>query len=183
MFEIAPLSGYTLPRYGRMSLDALNAWAAWLHKRGALKLAALLLVAGLGLGGCRDDGKISFVSDGDPEAETSDTTDGADTEKEPEAVEASEGYDGLDGGIASENADTPTEADGECAPDQVLTCYDNYVLYIEDCEQKGAECRALCPSVDPQTGEALVNGRCSGSLSMANPCICTYGEIEGDIAF
>lgn len=59
MFEQKPLTHYTLPRYGRTNSDSFKAWAAWLLRRGAGKLAALLLVAGLGLGlgGCGDDEK------------------------------------------------------------------------------------------------------------------------------
>lgn len=57
MFEQKPLTHYSLPRYGRTTPDSFKAWASWLLRRGAGKLAALLLVAGLGLLGCGDDGK------------------------------------------------------------------------------------------------------------------------------
>lgn len=52
MFELKPLLGYEKPRYGQ----GLVSWGAWLLPRGAVRLAALLLVAGLGLGSC-DNGE------------------------------------------------------------------------------------------------------------------------------
>ena len=72
--RITPLTDYRLPRYGWASLESLRGWAAWLVRRGAGRLAALLLVAGLGLGGCSEQAEVLFTgTDGDSgEAEAGD---------------------------------------------------------------------------------------------------------------
>lgn len=81
MFELTPLTAYSLPRYGRTTPDSLKGWAAWLMRRGAGGLAALLLVAGLGVYGCDGDEHSNSSNGGDLESETQE-----DAENESETV-------------------------------------------------------------------------------------------------
>ena len=199
MFELKPLSAYVLPRYGRINPDATRSWAAWLLRRGGGKLAALLLVAGLGLGGCAERaGDVRFdggdldrerqeeaerdeaVSE-NPDLENPDSDGDADPDIEP-AHEAEPDKDPMESPEVWEYyPEDEGKASWSCTTGTVYSCLDkpegSAVAVCRDGQIELVSCAAYCAASGHEAA-LFAKPLCSTPFSESNPCACEDGQPE-----
>lgn len=145
MFELKPLTQYSLPHYGRTTPDSLKGWASWLLRRGAGGLAALLLVAGLGFAAvsCEND----TPTDDSP----------------PVAVDGDSGWE-------EEDQDTDNCQDGSADTCMKLGAY-GAVSHCQDGRLIALTCNEWCLSNGYQAAEGG-STRCAAEPVAGRLCEC-----------